>query len=454
MRFPTYSSALAWLYARNQFAMKLGLEQTRALLEAVGNPERDGVYLHVAGTNGKGSVCAALAGVLPVLGVKKVGVYTSPHLVSFRERIRVDGAPVPVDYVTGWLNRHIEVLEALNPTYFEIVTAMAFAWFRTCGCEVVVLETGLGGRLDATNVVAPRVTVVTSVDLDHMAQLGNTVEAIQREKLGIVKRGAPLIVDEERPTLVQQAEATVRAHDTNLFNLAERLTIDSVTDELVVQGQYRTYRLPLDVRAEDYQRRNVALAVLTLEAFFDRALPTEREWMAALRNARMPGRMQRLAAPGYLPVLLDGAHNPAALKALRDEMSRNPLGVKPRIFFSVMSDKDYSGLVSSLHALSDDLVFVDLSGSNPRALTAPALRAAWPAEVPTTSLRVMTPASDQLEPLLRHDSGADSALFCGSLFLLGAVIPLLASHYPGLEDLATLKAEDEGKSRMSDVGRR
>jgi dihydrofolate synthase / folylpolyglutamate synthase len=190
-RFQSYSSALSWLFARNQFAMKLGLENPRRLLAALGNPEQGGTFLHVAGTNGKGSVCAALAAMLPALGLRRVGLYTSPHLVSFRERIRVDGAPVPVRYVTDWLNRNMPVLEEFNPTYFEIVTAMALCWFRESGCEAAVLETGLGGRLDATNVVAPRATAITSIALDHTAILGDTLEAILREKLGIVKPKGP-----------------------------------------------------------------------------------------------------------------------------------------------------------------------------------------------------------------------------------------------------------------------
>jgi dihydrofolate synthase/folylpolyglutamate synthase len=449
MRFPSYSSALSWLYARNQFAMKLGLEQTRGLLEALGNPERGGVYLHVAGTNGKGSVCVAVAAMLPVVGVKRVGLYTSPHLVSFRERIRVDGAPVPAGYVTNWLNRYIEILETLNPTYFEIVTALAFSWFRHCGCEAVVLETGLGGRLDATNVIAPRVTVVTSVSLDHTALLGDTPEAIQREKLGIVKPGAPLIVDEDRPVLVTQAEDAARAAESVFVNLADRLTVDPIHGTLSVRGQFREYRLPSDIRAEDYQKRNAALAVLALEAWHGTALPPEGEWIPTLRGARMPGRMQRLAAPGYLPVLLDGAHNPDALEALRAALVLNPFGQNVRtlrIFFSVMSDKDYSGLITTLYAISGDLVFVDLSASNPRALPATVLRAAWPTAVPPETLRVINPTPEALEPLLRTGSGADATLFCGSLYLLGAVIPHLAAHYPGLEEFEKLKAEDESES--------
>jgi dihydrofolate synthase/folylpolyglutamate synthase len=393
---------------------------------------------------------------LPALGVQRVGLYTSPHLVSFRERIRVDGEPVPAAFVADWLGRHIAVLEDLNPTYFECVTALAFAWFRACGCEAVVLETGLGGRLDATNVVAPsatRVTAITAVSLDHTAILGNTHEAILGEKLGIVKPGVPLVLDEARPALARQAEEAARHVGAPLWNMADRLRpAPHGMDGWMLGGRFRDYALPADLRTENYQVRNAALAVLALEAFHGAALPVEAAWIPALQSARarMPGRMQRLepADQAFVPVLLDGAHNPAAAEALRDQLHARPLGTKLRIFFSAMSDKDYAGLYAILHALSDDLVFIDLSATNPRALSGETLlstltdltgRGALSGDA---GIRIITPAWDALEPLLRADSGADSAIFCGSLYLLGEVIPLLAPRYEGLEEFKCLVRED------------
>ena len=441
MRFPSYSSALEWLYARNQFAMKLGLENPRRLLAALGGPERDGIFIHVAGTNGKGSVCAALAAMLAATGSRRVGLYTSPHLVSFRERIRVDGAPVPAAYVTAWLNRHIGILEAQNPTYFEIVTAMALCWFREQGCGVAVLETGLGGRLDATNVVSPRATVVTSVALDHTAILGDTLEAILREKLGIVKPGVPLVVDEARAPLARLAEETARGAHAPFLNMAGALSRTGAG--WIVRGRFRNYALPGDLRAADYQVRNAALAVLALEAFHGAALPEESLWVPALRDARVPGRMQRLAPArsGVVPVLLDGAHNPAGLEALRGHLAGEASGGRARIFFSAMKDKDLDAMCGTLSSISEDLVFVDLSSLFPRALSAAELRAG-PAARRMRNLRVIAPERAAIAPLLRDDSGADAAVFCGSLYLLGAAIPLLAPDYRGLEEFERLRRED------------
>jgi dihydrofolate synthase/folylpolyglutamate synthase len=458
VHFPTYSSALEWLYARNQFAMKLGLEGPRELLRALGNPEAGGNFLHIAGTNGKGSVCAALAAMLPALGLRRVGLYTSPHLVSFRERIRVDGEPVPEAFVVDWLNRNFDILESRNPTYFEIVTALALCWFQKQDCEAVVLETGLGGRLDATNVVTPRVTVITSIALDHTGILGDTLEAVLGEKLGIVKPGIPLIFDESRPALAEVTAARVRAVSSGdpqrqvvALNLADRFSFAEPVpgmdpqEPCIVRGRFAEYRLPGDLRAESYQMRNAALAVLALEAFAGTALPPEAVWLPALRSdkARMPGRMQRLSPRDShrVPVLLDGAHNPAAARALRDHLAAHPPGTHPRIFFASMRDKDYVEVCALLRSLSSDLVFVDLSAANPRALSAAALRETLSPDAGV--VRDCPPDWKALEPLLRADSGCDAAVFCGSLYLLGAVIPLLAPFYRGLEAFEGLLGEGE-----------
>jgi dihydrofolate synthase/folylpolyglutamate synthase len=453
----SYSSALRWLYARNQFSIKLGLEATRALLAALGNPERGGVFLHVAGTNGKGSVCANLAAMLPALGVDRVGLYTSPHLVSFRERIRVDGRPIPEAAVTAWMRAAFPVLEAQNPTYFECVTALAFDWFRQSRCGAVVLETGLGGRLDATNVVAPAVTVITSISLDHTAILGDTLEAIQGEKLGIVKPGVPVVVDEAREDLAGRAEAHARAVGAPFVNLAGRLR-PGEQGTWTVRGQWASYELPAGLRAEGHQLRNAALSVLALEAFHGRALPNggpsepgaEPLWLAALRGARLPGRTQRImprtgaaegsTRPARVPVMLDGAHNPAGVDALCAVLKAE--GGRARVFFSVMRDKEYLAVYRALRAAANDVVFLDMSALFPRALSFAELKGALE-DARESPPRNVPLAWDGIEPLLREGTGADRAVFCGSLFLLGEVIPLLLPHYEGLEEFEELAGERE-----------
>jgi dihydrofolate synthase/folylpolyglutamate synthase len=202
--------------------------------------------------------------------------------------------------------------------------------------------------------------------------------------------------------------------------------------------------LPADLRTEDYQLRNAALAVLTLEAWRGEALPPEAAWMPALRAARMPGRMQRLDSPDHIPVLLDAAHNPAGAEALAAALSKTPGGARRRVFFSAMRDKDVPAVARALSGISGDLVFVNLSARYPRALSGDEARALLPTEG-FPGLRVIRPEGGELEPLLRPGAGAEEAVFCGSLFLLGEVIPLLANFYGGLGEFAQMHREDEGK---------
>ncbi len=438
-----YSESIRWLYARNQFAVKLGLENPRKLFAALDHPDRGLPLLHVAGTNGKGSVCVNLAAMLRALGVPRVGLYTSPHLVSFRERIRVDGEAIPARAVREWMHDAWDALEELNPTYFECVTGMALSWFRERECGAAVLETGLGGRLDATNVVTPRVSVITPVSLDHTDILGNTLEAILREKLGIVKPGVPLVIDAADPALARVAEGVAHEAGSPCVNLEGRL--HPGPEGWMLRGRFRNYALPADLRSADWQFRNAALSVLALESFFGEALPGEERWLPALLAARMPGRMQWLRPAANdeggqrLPVVLDGAHNPAGIEALCRNLVRARQGQRPRVFFSAMQDKDIATMFAALQSFTNDLVFVDLSGVFPRALAPSALRGRIG---DAAAIRIVRPDDEALDPLLRHGAGADYAVFCGSLYMLGEVIPLLARHYRGLEELARLREED------------
>lgn len=437
-RIESYGDALQWLYQRNQFAIKLGLEHPRRLLQMLGNPERGMVYLHVAGTNGKGSVCTNLAALLKAAGFKRTGLYTSPHLVSLRERIRVNGLPVPADWIKRWMQRSLPVLEQLNPTYFECVTAMAFAYFRDQGCETVVLETGLGGRLDATNVITPRVSVITSISRDHMAELGDTLEAIWGEKLGIVKPGIPLVVDEPRPDLARLPEDAARSAGSPFLNLADRLANSG--SELRVRGEYRNYGLPPNLRPEAHQIRNAALSLLAFETFLGKSLLPVEKWLPVLRETHMPGRTQWIHGETFMPVLLDGAHNPDGVGALCRHLRESVQG-RPRFLFAVMRDKDFTALYRNLRSLSHDITYLDLNRAVPRALTIAELRAALRPEE-QEGLREATISWDSLAPLLRPAGGADYAVFCGSLYLLGEIIPTLLPHYRGLEDFGNLLEEE------------
>lgn len=434
----SYRECLDFFYARNQFAMKLGLDNIHALLDRLGRPDRGLVFLHVAGTNGKGSVCANLAALAGACGYRRVGLYTSPHLVSFRERIQVDGEPIPAEFIVAWLRRAQPMILELEATYFECVTALALDYFRACACDAVVLETGLGGRLDATNAVSPAITVITSISLDHTAILGDTVEAIWKEKLGIQKPGVPMVVREERPDLLAELAARASAAGSPVARLMdhplEEIPADPGTGRTALRfhGRYATYELPGDLRPEAHQRENLALSLLAMETFLGRALPPPETWIPALRASRVPGRTQWLEAPGLTPILLDGAHNPGGLEALSAHLARAFPGRRIHALFSVMKDKDYAGVARGVLAFAERMRFIPLGPAFPRALAFADLEAALSPEE-RARIDLFPLEAGSLEAWLRAPAGApDLIVACGSLYLLGELIPRLAPLYPGL----------------------
>ncbi len=438
-RINTYPEALQWLFQRNQFSIKLGLKKIQTLLNRLGNPEKNGVYLHVAGTNGKGSVCANLGAMLPTLGYQRIGLYTSPHLVSFRERIRIDGEAVSTTWVTNWLQKHLDLLEELDATYFECATAMALVYFQENECGAVVLETGLGGRLDATNAVTPRISVITSISLDHMAHLGNSLESIMGEKLGILKPRIPAIIDEGRSDLAQLAEHTAEALGVPLANLAHRWK--EFGQNFQVHGAFGTYLIPSSLRTEDYQKRNVGLSILALETFYGKKLPPEETWIQQLRSSKFPGRTQWLESEDLIPLLLDGAHNSEGVEALCRNLQEQNRGL-PRIFFAMMKDKEVGFAYQTLRTMSLDIHYLDLHAIYPRALTFSELSETL-APQEKLGLNPAPMTWEALAPLLRKGSGADFGVICGSLYLLGELIPILHPHYRGLEAFAKLLAEEK-----------
>ncbi|MFN8581826.1 MAG: Mur ligase family protein [Gemmatimonadaceae bacterium] len=259
-----YRDALDFLFARTTGKNKFGLERVEALLHHLGDPHRRVRALHVAGTNGKGSVCATLEALLRWRGLR-VGKYTSPHLVDFRERFLVNGVPIDSDFVVDFVRDRVDLVEALGATFFEATTAMAFDWFVRQDVDILVLETGLGGRLDATNVVQPLVAGVSSIGIDHVEYLGDTREAIAREKAGIFKRGAGAVIGEPDATIAEQLAAAASAHgsapivDVWRSDPPRSITVDAAGTQFELSsGTYRTSLLGA------HQASNAALAITML----------------------------------------------------------------------------------------------------------------------------------------------------------------------------------------------
>lgn len=362
-----YRAALDYLFARTTGKSKLGLERTAALLHELGDPHERLRSLHVAGTNGKGSVCATLETVLRAKGLR-VGKYTSPHLVDFRERFVVDGRPVDEDYVVDFIARWTPTVERLGATFFEATTAMAFDLFAREEVDAAVIETGLGGRLDSTNVVLPVVAGVTSIGIDHVEFLGETREAIAAEKGGIFKRGVPAVIGER--------DDSIRILLGNLARERGATPVRDVVTEcaprdVVVRAEGTEFSLSLDhergtVRTGltgEHQAFNASLALLMLLAAGQPFAATLADARDALPDVRLPGRFQRVGQ-----YIFDVAHNPDGAGVLAATLGTVHLARPTAAVLCVLADKDWRGVMEALAGVVDVFVLTD-------APTAPASRA-------------------------------------------------------------------------------
>ena len=327
-----YDDALAFLFPRVT-TIKFGLDTTRALLAAVGDPHRLVPVVHVGGTNGKGSVATVVATVLAEAGWR-VGLYTSPHLVSFRERIRVAGVPISEAAVAMWTAQLRPLIEELGGTFFEATTAIAFADFAARGAEIAVVEVGLGGRLDSTNVVDPLVSTVTKIELDHMKYLGDTLEAIAGEKAGIAKPGAPFVIGETRPDIVAVLQARAAEYVTAL-DASARLAA-----YVVPAGESWTGEIGL---AGPHQRRNAAIAAATLRQLPAPWRPDEGAIARGVARAFIPGRLDRRGR-----WLFDVAHNPDGMRSLVAALAAAPPPGPLHALVSILGDKEWPEMLVTL----------------------------------------------------------------------------------------------------------
>jgi dihydrofolate synthase/folylpolyglutamate synthase len=352
-----YRQALDYLFARTTGESRLGLDRTAALLTLLGEPHRRFASFHIAGTNGKGSVAATLDALLRARGLH-VARYTSPHLVDFRERMLIDGALADADAIVDFIRRWTPAIERIGATFFEATTAMAFELFARAGVDVAVVETGLGGRLDATNVVMPRVAGVTMIGIDHTEYLGDTLEAIAAEKAGIFKRDAAAVIGDPDPavsgwlaghaaaagaTPIVVVGATMRVRDIDVRP-------DGTSFECVRRGETAPIRLRTPLVGY-HQAANAATALAMLDATGDRDRLTAREVGDALAGVQLPGRFHR-----HGRFIFDVAHNPAGAAVLAATL-RAVDPPRPVVgLVTVLRDKDWRGMLAALAPVVDHFV--------------------------------------------------------------------------------------------------
>ncbi len=415
------------LFALETFGIKLGLENIRHLCDALNHPERTFTSLHIAGTNGKGSVTAMVHAALVAAGIT-AGRYTSPHLTQLRERFVVDRAAMEDTAVEAVATDILECAERLRregtmagpPTFFEATTAMAFELFRRAQVKAAVIEVGLGGRFDATNVLAPPIGAITSIALDHQQHLGDTLEQIAFEKAGIIKPGMILVagalpgaalhvigrIAQERGAQLVEAAAGVHV-DSEMRDGRANLTIESP------RGRYGPLRLAL--RGE-HQIHNALVAVRVLEAGrgagFD--LP-DAAVVEGLETVEWPARLELLTLTSGRQVLLDAAHNPEGARALRDYLARwHP--ERPSLVVGIMRDKDADAILRELLPVTSSVVAT--AADTHRAMPADELAARVSALDPAKAVRAYA------DVLTAVDAALDSnrtVCVAGSVFLAGAV---------------------------------
>jgi dihydrofolate synthase / folylpolyglutamate synthase len=414
----TYSSAVAYLYRLQKHGIKLGLETMTALTARLGMPQNRYRTLHIAGTNGKGSTAATAAAILQAAGYR-VGLYTSPHLVDFRERIRVNGEMIPESRVAE-LTDQLQALHQpeLSPTFFEYTTAMAFQHFADTAVDVAVLEVGLGGRFDATNVVTPMACAITTIALDHQVYLGSTLSSIAFEKAGIIKPGVPVVLGRLEDDAWQTIEQVARERQAPVFRIGEHFYTEGEEPQ---QFSYGGVRMRYDgltcVLAGRHQLDNAACALALLEAAAPRGIViTSEAARMGLQSVSWAGRLEVVDRRPM--ILLDGAHNPAAATALADYLTRADRLHPSRpviLVLGMMRDKDHRGFVEPLRSLVDEVVLTQ--ADFPRSATAQELQSSLGDLLPHP--HVMPSLSDAMA--LARQLATPDGLVCvtGSLMLVG-----------------------------------
>ncbi|UDB48577.1 bifunctional folylpolyglutamate synthase/dihydrofolate synthase [Bacillus safensis] len=377
--FTNYHEAIEWIHSRLAFGVKPGLERMKWLMNRLGNPEQSIKAVHVAGTNGKGSTIAFTRSVLQGAGYS-VGTFTSPFILTFNERISVNGAPIEDEEWLSLVNEIKPLVDELDQTElgaateFEIITACAFAYFaHVHQVDFVLLETGLGGRLDSTNIAVPILTAITSIGHDHMAILGDTLEQIAAEKAGIIKEGIPMITAVHQPEALAVIQNTAKEKNAECISLQDTCSFDEqqpteTSERFTLRTSKRQYPQLETGLIGTHQRQNASLAVLLIEWLEQEGYisVTEEQIYEGIRQAVWAGRFEKVK--DHPPVYLDGAHNEEGIDRLIETVQAHFSSKQVHICFSALKDKPYKQMIQKLEAVSSSIHFV--SFDFPRAESA------------------------------------------------------------------------------------
>ncbi|HVU26561.1 MAG TPA: folylpolyglutamate synthase/dihydrofolate synthase family protein [Verrucomicrobiae bacterium] len=443
----TYSEAIQFLYSLRLFGAKFGLENTFRLVALAGNPQEKLRFIHVAGTNGKGSTCAMLESIYRAAGLR-IGLFTSPHLVSFRERIQVNRQLISEKDVM----RLVEKLRGLQsragfqpapdrqdacPTFFEFVTVMALKFFAEQKCDLVIWETGLGGRLDATNIVTPLASVITNISFDHQQWLGEALEKIAFEKAGIIKPQIPVVTAVDGPEASAVIEKVAREKNAPLTKVGQ------VSSPSPFEKS-KTGKMPVLRLLGEHQKQNAALALEVVDVLQKQIPVSQKQIEAGLKNVNWQGRLQLIEKNGQ-KILLDGAHNVAGAKVLREAIEnregwraavpdkfRSPTRRPSQItlILGILQDKDWRRICEILAPLAEQIFCAPVASE----------RAANPDEL-AEACRQINPraeifACSSLAEAMQKISAENFIIVTGSLYLVGEALEILGLSPAGESERA------------------
>ncbi len=355
-----YNKTVNYLYSLQKHGIKLGLANTNRLMQLLGHPQKSFRSIHVAGTNGKGSTASAIASILHATGLK-VGLFTSPHLVSFTERIKINNLQIsePDVIKLAYEVHQVTGSEDFNPTFFEFITAMALHYFSSNSVDWAVIETGMGGRLDATNIVSPDITIITNISLDHSEFLGKSISEIAFEKAGIIKPHVPVVTAADIPDAISQLSDTAesKGSELHLYNREFQGSLISMNDKCITfdyQGYNYYENLSAPVTGK-YQLYNSCLAIRASEILSQSGLPVkDASVRTGLQNLRLEGRLEWFSqAP---PIILDGAHNAEAAKSVADSIKEIFTDKEIVVIAGIMDDKDIKGILKPLLQIADSMI--------------------------------------------------------------------------------------------------
>ena len=415
----SYGEAIQYLYSLQKYGIKFGLNKTSNLLKAFGNPHHGQKYIHIAGSNGKGSVAAMVESILIKSGMK-VGFYSSPHLVRFTERFRVNGREIAPEQASEIINELRNMIDPNHPpTFFEVTTAMALIYFAMEQTDISIMEVGMGGRLDATNVIRPVVSAITNISLEHQQFLGSRLIDIAGEKAGIIKRGVDLVTAATQPSVIKLFQSICKQKKAPFWRIGKDVQYRTTDKGLNYYGlKHRLRGLELSLRGA-YQSRNAALALAVIEILERKGYKiASHDIMAGLKETNWPGRMHIVSREPL--TVLDGAHNPNAIKELTESIKRDFAYKSLILVIGIMGDKDIGKIINRIVPMADYVIY-----------TSPDYyRSASPENLMKEGLllrkhgKIIPKISDAIHTAKEMAKSDDLILVTGSLFTVGEALTI------------------------------